>query len=66
MRERPGIAAAPIEAIGSSASPGRRPGYYSRPEAEAVDALTLRRAILPAAVGEVRPLRRALEPKGVS
>ena len=42
---------------------GRRPGYYSRPEAEAVDALTLRRAILPAAVGEVRPLRRALAPR---
>ncbi|MDE0389897.1 MAG: GNAT family N-acetyltransferase [Rhodospirillales bacterium] len=26
---------------------GRRPGYYARPQAEAVDALTLRRAILP-------------------
>ena len=26
---------------------GRRPGYYARPEARAVDALTLRRAILP-------------------
>ena len=31
---------------------GRRPGYYARPQAEAVDALTLRRAILP--VGRVR------------
>lgn len=30
---------------------GRRPGYYTRPEAEAVDALTLRRAIVPATVG---------------
>ena len=27
---------------------GRRPGYYARPLAEAVDALTLRRAIVPA------------------
>ena len=26
---------------------GRRPGYYTRPEAGAVDALTLRRAIVP-------------------
>ena len=26
---------------------GRRPGYYARPETRAVDALTLRRAILP-------------------
>ena len=31
---------------------GRRPGYYAKPEAEAVDALTLRRVILPTAVGE--------------
>ena len=45
---------------------GRRPGYYARPEARAVDALTLRRAILPAAVGEVRPLRRAEGPRIVS
>ena len=28
---------------------GRRPGYYARPQTEAVDALTLRRAIVPAA-----------------
>ena len=27
---------------------GRRPGYYARPLAEAVDALTLRRAVVPA------------------
>lgn len=26
---------------------GRRPGYYARPETEAVDALTLRRSIVP-------------------
>ena len=45
---------------------GRRPGYYARPEARAVDALTLRRAILPAAVGEGRPLRRAEGPRIVS
>ena len=31
---------------------GRRPRYYARPEAEAADALTLRRAIAPAAAGE--------------
>ena len=45
---------------------GRRPGYYARPDARAVDALTLHRAILPAAVGEVRPFRRALAPRNVS
>ena len=27
---------------------GRRPGYYARPETQAVDSLTLRRAIVPA------------------
>ena len=29
------------------ATVGRRPGYYARPEIEAVDALTLRRVIVP-------------------
>lgn len=45
---------------------GRRPGYYARPQAEAVDALTLRRAILPAAAGEAGPLRRAAGPRNAS
>jgi len=30
---------------------GRRPGYYARPESEPVDALTLRRVIVPVALG---------------
>ena len=29
---------------------GRRPGYYARPETEAVDALTFRRVLVPAAL----------------
>lgn len=45
---------------------GRRPRYYARPEAEAVDALTLRRAILPAAAGRTRSFRRAAGPRNVS
>ena len=33
----------------------RRPGYYARPETEAVDALTLRRVLVPAALAFGRP-----------
>ena len=37
---------------------GRRPGYYARPEAEAVDALTLRRVMVPAALAAGQLLSR--------
>ena len=45
---------------------GRRPGYYAKPDAEPVDALTLRRAILPAVVGECGALRQASAPRSAS
>ena len=44
----------------------RRPGYYARPESRAVDALTLRRALVPVALGGRRPLRRASAPRSAS
>ncbi len=41
---------------------GRRPGYYARPEAEAVDALTFRRVLVPAAVEGQTSRTRNMEP----
>lgn len=34
---------------------GRRPGYYAKPEAEAVDALTLRRVVVPGVTQAAAP-----------
>ena len=45
---------------------GRRSGYYERPEAESVDALTLRRVIVPAAAGGTWLPIRAAGPRNVS
>ena len=45
---------------------GRRSGYYERPDAEPVNALTLRRVILPAAAGGPWLPIRAAGPRNVS
>ena len=45
---------------------GRRAGYYARPESGSVDALTLRRALVPVALGGGWSLKRVSAPKNAS